>query len=104
MAKSVADYSQALHGSGEISRSSGACLLKPAGFLAKMTLMKILTVLFSTLLLTPFAWSQSTSLKVGDKAPDFELQDQNGETVSLSAFSGQKNVALAFYVLAFTRG
>jgi cytochrome oxidase Cu insertion factor (SCO1/SenC/PrrC family) len=81
-----------------------ACLLYPAGFVARMTLMKLLTVLFSTLLLSPFAWSQSTSLKVGDKAPDFELQDQNGNAVRLSAFSGQKNVALAFYVLAFTGG
>ena len=69
-----------------------------------MTLMKILTLLLSTLLFSPFAWSQSTNLKVGDKAPDFELQDQNGETVSLSSFSGRKNVALAFYVLAFTGG
>ena len=104
MAKPDAGYSLVLFGSEEIIRPSGICLLKPAGFVARMTLMKILTVLFSTLLLSPFAWSQSTSLKVGDKAPDFELQDQNGETVSLSAFSGQKNVALAFYVLAFTRG
>ncbi len=104
MVKSGADYSLDVYSSGEISCPSGACLLKPASFVAKMTFMKILTLLFSTLLLSPFAWSQSTSLKVGDKAPDFELQDQNGETVSLSAFSGQKNVALAFYVLAFTRG
>ncbi len=55
-------------------------------------------------LLSPLAWSQSTLLKVGDKAPDFELQDQDRNTVRLSDFAGKKNVALAFYVLAFTRG
>ncbi len=43
-------------------------------------------------------------LKVGDKAPDFSLPDQNGNKVSLSQFLGKKNVVLAFYVLAFTGG
>jgi cytochrome oxidase Cu insertion factor (SCO1/SenC/PrrC family) len=46
----------------------------------------------------------STSLQVGDEAPDFELTDQNGETVRLSQFRGHKNVVVAFYVLAFTSG
>jgi peroxiredoxin len=44
------------------------------------------------------------SLRTGDPAPDFELKDQNGQSVRLSAFSGEKNVVLAFYVLAFTGG
>ena len=35
-------------------------------------------------------------LKPGDKAPDFEVQDQSGETVKLSDFSGKKLV-LFFY-------
>jgi peroxiredoxin len=43
-------------------------------------------------------------LKVGDKAPDFTLPDQNGNKVKLSNFLGKKNVVLAFYVLAFTGG
>ena len=43
-------------------------------------------------------------LKVGDRAPDFSLPDQNGKTVKLSDFLGKKNVVLAFYVLAFTGG
>ncbi len=43
-------------------------------------------------------------LKVGDKAPDFTLPDQNGKQVKLSDFLGKKNVVLAFYVLAFTGG
>ena len=43
-------------------------------------------------------------LKVGDKAPDFTLPDQNGKPYSLSQFQGKENVVLAFYVLAFTGG
>lgn len=46
----------------------------------------------------------TTSLKVGDPAPDFTLRDQDGRPVSLSDFKGKKNVVLAFYVLAFTPG
>ncbi|MBI4457155.1 MAG: redoxin domain-containing protein [Acidobacteria bacterium] len=46
----------------------------------------------------------TSALKVGDLAPDFELPDQNGKMVRLSDFKGKKNVALAFYVLAFTGG
>lgn len=42
--------------------------------------------------------------KVGDVAPDFTLRDQNGNQVKLSSFRGKKNVALAFYIFAFTGG
>ena len=45
-----------------------------------------------------------THLKVGDPAPDFTLPDTAGKQVKLSDFKGQKNVVLAFYVLAFTGG
>lgn len=44
------------------------------------------------------------TVKVGDMAPDFTLTDQNGNKVSLHDFKGKKNVALAFYVFAFTGG
>ena len=43
-------------------------------------------------------------IKVGDIAPDFTLEDQNGKKVSLHDFRGKKNVALAFYIFAFTGG
>jgi cytochrome oxidase Cu insertion factor (SCO1/SenC/PrrC family) len=43
-------------------------------------------------------------IKVGDMAPDFTLTDQNGKKVSLHDFRGKKNVALAFYIFAFTGG
>ena len=42
--------------------------------------------------------------KVGDMAPDFKLLDQNRKEVKLSDFRGKKQVALAFYVFAFTGG
>jgi cytochrome oxidase Cu insertion factor (SCO1/SenC/PrrC family) len=46
----------------------------------------------------------ATTLKVGDEAPDFEMPDQAGAKVKLSSFRGKKNVALAFYIFAFTGG
>ncbi|WP_129116390.1 thioredoxin-dependent thiol peroxidase [Halegenticoccus tardaugens] len=42
-------------------------------------------------------------LSVGDDAPDFELPDQRGETVSLSEFRGE-HVVLYFYPRADTPG
>jgi cytochrome oxidase Cu insertion factor (SCO1/SenC/PrrC family) len=50
------------------------------------------------------ATAPQTHLKVGDRAPDFTLNDTNGKPVRLSDFRGKKNVVLAFYVLAFTGG
>lgn len=48
--------------------------------------------------------AEGAPLKVGDRAPDFSLPDQNGNVVKLSDYVGKKNVVLAFYVLAFTGG
>lgn len=46
------------------------------------------------------AWQNSNDLrspKVGDLAPDFELQDADGNTtVRLSSFRGERPVALVF--------
>jgi cytochrome oxidase Cu insertion factor (SCO1/SenC/PrrC family) len=44
------------------------------------------------------------TVKVGDMAPDFTLRDTKGKQVSLHDFRGKKNVALAFYIFAFTGG
>ena len=41
-------------------------------------------------------------LKVGEKAPDFELTSHLGEQVRLSDYLGQRNVVLAFFPLAWT--
>ena len=45
----------------------------------------------------------STGLKVGERAPDFELPDANGRTVRLSDFRG-RNVLLVFYPLDWSPG
>lgn len=59
------------------------------------------------------AWAQAPAakpapkIKVGDMAPDFTLLSFDGKDVkpvSLHDFKGKKNVALAFYVFAFTGG
>lgn len=44
-----------------------------------------------------------TTLKAGDKAPDFTGTNQNGETVNLKDFKGKK-VVLFFYPKASTPG
>jgi cytochrome oxidase Cu insertion factor (SCO1/SenC/PrrC family) len=46
-------------------------------------------------------------IKVGDMAPDFTLLAYDGQkttAVSLHDFKGKKQVALAFFVFAFTGG
>lgn len=45
---------------------------------------------------------RTETLKIGDTAPDFTLQDQDGNPVTLSEFRGKKNVVLIFHPLAFT--
>ena len=47
--------------------------------------------------------SQTQTLKVGDPAPDFEVQDHNGRTTRLSDYRGRK-VILWFYPKADTPG
>jgi peroxiredoxin len=42
------------------------------------------------------------AVEVGQEAPDFELRDQHGEPVRLSAMRGSKHVVLVFYPLAFS--
>ena len=41
---------------------------------------------------------------IGSLAPDFTLTSDQRKPVTLSSFRAQKNVVLAFYVLAFTGG
>ena len=41
--------------------------------------------------------TRTSPVGVGDAAPDFTLQDQNGHPVTLSASRGQRPVVLVFY-------
>lgn len=42
------------------------------------------------------------STQTNTLAPDFTLQNTNGDEISLSSFKGDKNVVLLFFPLAFT--
>ena len=57
-----------------------------------------------TILVLALAASSAGPPKVGQPAPDFVLNDQNGHPVRLSDFRGKKSVVLAFYIRAFTPG
>jgi peroxiredoxin Q/BCP len=46
----------------------------------------------------------STTLKAGDKAPDFTLPSSDGGTVHLADYVGKSTVVLAFFPAAFTGG
>ena len=38
-----------------------------------------------------------TGLSKGDKAPDFSLQNQDGETINMADFAGKKSLVVYFY-------
>src|SRR5262245_40500316 len=46
----------------------------------------------------------ATPLKVGDSAPNFELQGSDGKTHKLSDYKGKKAVVVAWFPKAFTGG
>ena len=62
------------------------------------------SVPLATLICLLYPLTAMATVKVGDRAPDFALPDQNGQTVRLSDFRGKKSVVLAFYIKAFTSG
>ncbi len=64
---------------------------------------RLLTAALTVALALPTVM-RGAELRVGERAPNFTLPDQNGKPVSLSQFRGKKDVVLAFYVLAFTGG
>ena len=67
-----------------------------------LSLSLLSTALAATLLAqTP---PPKTSLKVGDMAPDFELNSTAGKKIKLSDYRGKKIVVVAFFPAAFTGG
>jgi peroxiredoxin Q/BCP len=46
----------------------------------------------------------AAELKVGDKAPEFELAGSDGKTYKLSDFRDKKAVVIAWFPKAFTGG
>jgi cytochrome oxidase Cu insertion factor (SCO1/SenC/PrrC family) len=73
-----------------------------------MRKVSIVLLLAACSLLTAMAQAQKEppspmpNIKVGDTAPDFTLEDQNGEPHTLHDYRGKKNVVLAFYLWAFS--
>lgn len=53
-------------------------------------------IIFYCLVISAFSVSAQVKLKVGDKAPDFSGQDQDGNQVTLKQYKGKK-VILYFY-------
>ncbi len=51
-----------------------------------------------------FPFNTKAELKVGDRAPNFALPDQKGDTIKLTDFRGKRAVVLAFYIKASTPG
>lgn len=45
---------------------------------------------------------EKVEIKVGDKAPDFSLRNQDQIKISLSEFKDKKNVIIVFYPMDFT--
>ena len=85
--------------------------MKKVGMSAAVVLLLALSVVLppkiSHQLLADQPSKPEMKLKVGDEAPDFKLQYFDGhdlKDVTLSQYRGQKNVVLAFYILAFTGG
>jgi peroxiredoxin Q/BCP len=67
--------------------------------------MKVLaTISVFAVALTTFGFAKADELKVGDKAPKFELKGSDGKQYSLKQFAGKKAVVVAWFPKAFTGG
>src|SRR5262249_40212943 len=73
-------------------------------FLLEATMKSsVLAVLCLGIVLTALP-AAAGDLKVGDMAPDFNLQASDGHTYKLSDFRGKQAVVLAWFPKAYTRG
>jgi peroxiredoxin len=50
----------------------------------------------------PQGATETSTLKVGDQAPDFTLEAHGDRRVTLSEYRGSKNVFVCFYPLDWT--
>lgn len=63
--------------------------------------LKLISILIS---LVTSATCFATNLKVGEQAPNFNLQATNGDFYQLSDYRGKQAIVLAWYPMANTRG
>lgn len=69
--------------------------------------MRIMRLMIATLMLCALptlAPAADGQLKVGDAAPEFEMQGSDGVTYKLSDFKGKRAFVLAWFPKAFTGG
>lgn len=66
--------------------------------------MRLTAFLSAGLPLLLAAALSASDLKVGDPAPDFELEGSDGKSYKLSEFKGKQAVVLAWFPKAFTGG
>ena len=67
--------------------------------------MKMITKIICSLFIATASFNAlSTNLKVGDDAPNFNLQATNGDYYQLSDYKNKQAIVLAWYPMANTRG
>jgi len=69
-----------------------------------MRLLASLLLAASVLLAQDAQAPPSSTLKVGDTAPDFTLPSTEGKPVHLADYIGKSTIVLAFFPAAFTGG
>jgi len=69
----------------------------------KVYVLFFITIAIYLLLLLSFSSSSANEIRIGAKAPEFQLFNQNNELVSLSDYQG-KNLVIYFFPKAFTPG
>ena len=69
----------------------------------RMYILFFIAITISLLILLSFSSSSVTNIKIGSKAPNFKLLNQDGDLVSLSNYAG-KNLVIYFFPKAFTPG
>ncbi len=78
-------------------KHSKTCTLNDNGYIMYKLLLMFCVLFFNSL-------AFATDLKVGDIAPNFNLQATNGEYYKLSDYKNKQAVVLAWYPMANTRG
>lgn len=66
--------------------------------------LMVTTLMCGSALFAQSSAPPSSTLKVGDKAPDFTLPSIDGGNVHLADFLGKSTIVLAFFPAAFTGG
>tara|TARA_B100000809_G_C14729020_1_gene384278 strand:+ start:118 stop:330 length:213 start_codon:yes stop_codon:yes gene_type:complete len=69
----------------------------------KIHILFIITIIISLLLFLAFSRPSKSKIQIGQKAPEFELYNQNEDSISLSQYKG-KNLIVYFFPKAFTPG